>query len=165
MDWRNILALLQRFKTLKEALSVIRALCHFCVDPLLYVDAVAGLLDVFVPRPDVTHIQPLRTKSRNKLTVDLWMTERCQCPLQATVVLVNLTGRIQTAVHDHVRRKGVGRNNPVLASVVLFAPDGLTVHLRGDINLHWHELTLSPLVATGFHCVKCFLSFIDDGVT
>ncbi|ECF2424352.1 hypothetical protein E1576_09535 [Salmonella enterica subsp. enterica serovar Braenderup] len=39
------------------------------------------------------------------------MSQRCQRPFQTGIVLVNFAGRIESAVHDHVCRECVGRDN------------------------------------------------------
>src|SRR5690606_31048991 len=81
-------------------------------------------------------VDPLRGEGRDKLAVNGGMTERRQRALQCGVVLVDLLGGVQPAIHDHIGRQRIAGQYQVLAAVVGLAANALAVDLRGDVDLY-----------------------------
>jgi hypothetical protein len=101
--------------------------------PFLDTDPIAFALYVAVKRANVEGVNGGRRPGADILPLNHRMTERRGRVFKAGVGCVNLILWIHSAIHNHVIRQRIRRNHDMLATVVLFTPDSLSVYGCADV--------------------------------
>ena len=123
MNRRNVFTALNGSDAFKQLPATFRLAGAGHINPLFEVDAITGFLNVAIPGTDMACVNSLRGESRHELTVNLRMSQWCQCAFQPLIVGVDLLLRVQPAIHDNVCRQRVARQHKMFTTVICFAPD------------------------------------------